>query len=305
MKVLIGVDGSDHSFAAVSLVGQLLNPGRDRVGIYHSCEGVMFSEAVDESLQQRACQAVSDVIFDEARQRLPEGLRADSETIAGRARAAEELLTSGEQWGAELIVVGARGLGPMAGVLLGSVSNAVVRGARTPVLIVRGTARQQTSPLKSLRLLVAYEKRNAEAQGAFLRQLQWPSGVTGHLVTVIESLLPSHLPEWIQKRARDADTEAMSQVWVREHEQEREQTLAELTAYRQQLPAPLASLQPLVAEGNPAEQLMRALDRHKADLIVIGKTVHGLFDRLLLGSTSEKVISHAPCSVLVIPTEGA
>jgi len=42
---------------------------------------------------------------------------------------------------AALIVVGARGLGGMTRLLLGSVSEKVLRYARCPVLIVKGTSR--------------------------------------------------------------------------------------------------------------------------------------------------------------------
>jgi nucleotide-binding universal stress UspA family protein len=54
------------------------------------------------------------------------------------------------------------------------------------------------------------------------------------------------------------------------------------------------------ATGSPAEEILRAAERHRADLIVMGsKGLTGL-DRYLLGSVSRKVARHAPCSVLVV-----
>lgn len=54
------------------------------------------------------------------------------------------------------------------------------------------------------------------------------------------------------------------------------------------------------ANGAPAEEILRAADRHRADLIVMGsKGLTGL-DRFLIGSVSRKVARHAPCSVLVV-----
>ena len=56
------------------------------------------------------------------------------------------------------------------------------------------------------------------------------------------------------------------------------------------------------ADGAPAEEILRAAERHRADLIVMGsKGLTGL-DRYLLGSVSRKVARHAPCSVLVVRT---
>jgi nucleotide-binding universal stress UspA family protein len=302
MNVFFGLDGSEHSFAAVSRAGHLLQPGRDRVALYHSCDGIQVSN-VDDAFHDRACRAVSIVIFDEGRNRLPEPLRTSVETIVGQERASHELVEAAEKWGADLIVVGARGLGPVEGLLLGSVSSTVVRAAKSPVLVVRHLPKDKNDWANGVRVLMAFDQANALRHAEVVNQLVWPAGSAGQVVAVIESLLPSHLPAWIQKRARDADTEAMSQVWVREHEQEREKALGELTAYQQQLPAAFRSTPPIVAEGNPAEQLLIVMHKQKSELVIVGKTSRTLFDRLILGSTSEKILSQGPASVLVVPSK--
>jgi nucleotide-binding universal stress UspA family protein len=49
----------------------------------------------------------------------------------------EEVIQLSEELGAGLVAVGSRGLGPMKRVLMGSVSDSVVRYAHCPVLVVR------------------------------------------------------------------------------------------------------------------------------------------------------------------------
>jgi len=66
------------------------------------------------------------------------GVASESEILEGDA--AEEILGLARLRDADLIVVGSRDLGRVAGAMLGSVSNAVVHNADRPVLVVKPRA---------------------------------------------------------------------------------------------------------------------------------------------------------------------
>ncbi len=55
-----------------------------------------------------------------------------------------------------------------------------------------------------------------------------------------------------------------------------------------------------VEEGYPAEMIIKTAEEGNYDLIVIGSRGMGFFGRFLLGSVSDRVVHHAPCSVLVV-----
>lgn len=55
-----------------------------------------------------------------------------------------------------------------------------------------------------------------------------------------------------------------------------------------------------VEEGYAAETIVRIAEEGNYDLIVIGSRGMGFFGRFLLGSVSDRVVHHAPCSVLVV-----
>lgn len=56
----------------------------------------------------------------------------------------------------------------------------------------------------------------------------------------------------------------------------------------------------VAVEGQPAEVLIQECEKAKAYMIVIGSRGQGGFTSLLLGSTSQQVIHHANCPVLVV-----
>ncbi|HEX3281934.1 MAG TPA: universal stress protein [Pyrinomonadaceae bacterium] len=55
-----------------------------------------------------------------------------------------------------------------------------------------------------------------------------------------------------------------------------------------------------IVNGPPREVILDEADRWKADLIVLGSHGYGAWQRLLLGSVSQAVVSHANCSVEVV-----
>jgi nucleotide-binding universal stress UspA family protein len=56
----------------------------------------------------------------------------------------------------------------------------------------------------------------------------------------------------------------------------------------------------LVRIGDPADQIVRVAREHGFDLIVVGHRGLSPVKAFLLGSVSDRVVTHAPCSVLVV-----
>jgi nucleotide-binding universal stress UspA family protein len=60
-----------------------------------------------------------------------------------------------------------------------------------------------------------------------------------------------------------------------------------------------------VIVGDPGDVICTVAAEIGASVIVVGSHGHGWFQRVLVGSTSNHVVSHAPCPVLVVRLEPA
>ena len=58
----------------------------------------------------------------------------------------------------------------------------------------------------------------------------------------------------------------------------------------------------VVTQGAPHECIVELAKAKNADLIVVGMHGHGIVSHILMGSTSERILHHAPCPVLVVPS---
>ena len=96
-------------------------------------------------------------------------------------------------------------------------------------------------------------------------------------------------------RAIDEDSRMRAEHVVSQAEQE----------IRRRLPEIGNKITTTVSSGAAAQVIVDEAEKWGADLIVVGSHGYGFWQRALLGSVSNAVVHHAPCSVLVIRGNGA
>lgn len=55
-----------------------------------------------------------------------------------------------------------------------------------------------------------------------------------------------------------------------------------------------------IVEGDPRSVLCDSVERHKADMLIVGSHGYGTFKRAVLGSVSDYCAHHAHCSVMIV-----
>lgn len=211
------------------------------------------------------------------------GTAAALQVAEGDAR--EEIIRAAEEWHADLVVMGSRGLGRAQGLLLGTVSLAVARHCARPVLIVKGRTRGLSSAVFAL-------DGSEHALNAFWFFARWPkpADLTLHLVGVVEKLsFPRTALQMIRAELRAAAATAEG-----EQRHALEQALAAAGGV-----LPPGKTTETVTAGDPATEILRIAAEHAVDLIVLGARGLGVVQRLLLGSVSEAVLRDAQCAVLI------
>ena len=124
--------------------------------------------------------------------------------------------------------------------------------------------------------------------------LPWPAGSEVCVLSAIH-LPMSPTPEtWALPDSYYAQVEKEG----REHAQEVIETVvARLKACDHEIPLTVSSK---AIVGHAEETLINAAKDWQADLIVLGSHGYSGFKRFLLGSVSQAVASHAPCSVEIV-----
>ena len=146
-RILAAVDGSAPSIRAVVFAADLaskysaelilLTVGRDlSVELTSELETYFRQEHIDAPLSGWRSAHAESVLADARLEAEAKGTKQIS-TRSSIGDAAEEIIGAAKDERADLIVMGSRGYGRLAGLLLGSVAQKVLAHASCPVLIVR------------------------------------------------------------------------------------------------------------------------------------------------------------------------
>jgi nucleotide-binding universal stress UspA family protein len=135
-RILVGVDGSVHSLAAVRAAAELAAEGGSRsvtlinvIPIAATLEGAMEVAAPPEDI-------AAWELFDKPKAVLKDA-GVEPRLLLREGDPANEIVNAAREGGYDLVVVGHRGLSPIRAFLLGSVSDRVVIHAPCSVLVVR------------------------------------------------------------------------------------------------------------------------------------------------------------------------
>lgn len=204
-----------------------------------------------------------------------------------------EILDQTEALKADLLVIGSHGRTGFEKLLLGSVTEKVIRKATCPLMVVPRGAPDAvgTDPVHFSRILCPVDFSDA-SMSALKYAMDIAQEATAQLTVVHVVEVPPEL------RAHDPASGDVNVDDIR--------TAAEaecLRHLRSMIPESVRTscgVETVVQEGAAYRQILRVAAEHKSDLIVMGVHGRGAMDLKVFGSNTARVIRAATCPVLVV-----
>ncbi|WP_089154067.1 universal stress protein [Micromonospora sp. NBS 11-29] len=281
--VVVGVDGSEAASRAVRLAAREADRRHRPLRVVHGFIWPLLRVPVSApaqappgaGLRHQAERLVAEAVT-QAQAECP-GLRITGEIIDGEAAA----VLLGESPAAALVVLGDRGLGGFAALVLGSVAVQVAAHADCPVLIARGADRPAGPVVVGVdgselsRAAVEFAAATASTRGARLHAVHAYTHPASHGAGDMQPLV------YEEGELRGEEYQVLTEA---------------LTGIEERWPdVPVTRA---VVHARPVAALTGAA--RDAQLLVVGRQGRGELSGLLLGSVSQGVLHRADCPVAVV-----
>lgn len=295
MKIIIALDGTKHSSATLNFILSHTWPFGTWIKLVHvapSEKGVINFVAhafgKENNCDYDSVEQVMTGIAEEASARL-EGVSISAEVLKGDP--VETLLRFADTFKPDIIVTGCRKKTAVDSLVLGSVSQTLLNKSNYPVVIVRGN-HDATAPHPFSNVLVPVD--DSEPSGAAIEWLQRQEWLKQSHLALLSVTDPMHtgtmssvktLSESMLTHEKDQMVmDGLLSKW--EALLRRKNTAREITRG--------------TADGLPSEVILKGAHNWPAHLIVMGAHSRNGIAKMMLGSVSQYISTHADCSVMII-----
>lgn len=218
------------------------------------------------------------------------GVSSDATFAAESGDAPATIIDQAVAKAADLVVMGTHGRRGFKRLLLGSVTETVLREAPCPVLTVPPHARPTAAEVVTFKRILCPTDFSPAAMQALGFALDLARQADG-LVTLL------HVVEWLAEEEPRATAHFNVPEYRRHIAQDAEERLKALVAEE---PRTWSEIDSVVVFGRAYREILRAAEEQATDLIVMGAQGRGGVELALFGSTAQQVVRAATCPVLTV-----
>jgi nucleotide-binding universal stress UspA family protein len=317
-KIMCAIDFSDFTNLTLSYGQALAKEFEARLTLCHVVSNMVLMSSAGQAYI--ASEKIEAERRQDAATRLEEiakTLDVDCDTLVSTGHPADELARIAEESRVDVVVAATHGGSGVKRFLVGSVTDRLVKTLTCPMLVLHGDSVTDVLPGDRKKLLnrilvgcdFSPDSSLAFQYGLSLAQEFETELFLAHVVRPTEHVEFSSA-DYIKVQEGDylgwnrSDYMGLTRQANEPDSQRRERLM-------QRLERQLARMVPedcahwctpitAVLEGEPYQELLAFAGREKVDLIVLGVRGHGLLEKFLVGSTTDRVISRAECPVLAV-----
>jgi len=295
MRALLAYDGSSGAAQAATLTGAIAWPSDSTLRVV-SAIGPMPMLSASPWAGGMPTATTPDLetqvtaYFEAETAEVVKRLQSPGRSVEGavlRGRPASVLVDEAHAFGADVVIVGSRGQGPIAELLLGSVSSEVVDHAGCPVLVARQPG---------IRRILFASDGSPSALAAEAVLADWPvfDGLPIRVVSVADVVQPWHtgIAPTMYRQVLDAYAKDLEESQA-EHGRVADESARRLREAGREAESHFCT-------GDPAVEIIAVAGDWDADLIVLGSRGRTGLTRVLLGSVARNVVHGSRASVLVV-----
>ncbi len=269
---------------------------------------VIEKETLQEQRISRAKEHLKNLVSE---------VKIEHEIVISNGNPADKICKIALEEQLDIVITASHGKSGFERLLIGSVTEKLIKIIHCPLLVIRSNGRdfihRDESGMKLTKILVgcdfSADSKLAFDYGLSLAQEFQADLYLAHVIKPTEhvdlkpsdyiNVIPGDYHIWgttdyfeIQKKVTDVKRERINSLCRRLEKQ-----LDFMVPEECQASSPPHAT---VLTGEPYRELIRYAKEHHIDMIVLGVRGHTLWEKLMVGSTTDRVIREAPCPVLVV-----
>lgn len=289
MKLLFATDGSKCSEEAAAFLTRFHFSPKDEIVVLYVVSDIPYADDYHAQIRhaiKRVAPKILRVSVD-----ILKGLEARISPMEEEGLPDTSIIKVAADLGANLIVMGARGLKGVKSLLLGSVTRSVAINSPIPILVTRPAGWGVSEKMKVL--FATDGSRSSIATADLLSSMPFPQNTELAIINVAWPAA-SEIPE---RFVMEIDEKIKSDIALaRTFEIKESQRVIELA--KSHLSTTFANISEISGGGDPSTEILAKAEDLKVDLIALGsRGIKGI--KGMLGSVSRRVLGGAVCPVLV------
>lgn len=266
-RILFATDFSEYNLRILDYLPEFKDLGVREVVVVrvinlNKLMGVAGGINIDEYIEE--CQKEANDKMKDVVSRIEKvGLKAKPVIPCPAGDPVNEILRTAKENNVDLILMGSRGRGILKEILLGSVSEGVVRKAEIPVMVVRHKAK-----VERLFERILYAHDLSEYAGRVMKYVKYVAEKLGSEILLVHVIEKGEALEKDKLEAVEAELKDFN-------------------------------VKTIIGHGSPHKEILKIAKDEKATSIFIGSRGAGSITELLLGSTADAIIRYSKIPVFV------